>query len=179
MTHPCLTFLDILDPRQGARFNIETYTDLSKGKPKPRPDPLLARFPGKTRSQVEVLIPELESLNAAGAGVFVAVNEFEGQRCKDNLQRIRGIHADMDGAPPEVLETIRRKLPPTLEVESSGPTNMHFYWLLEEGEELDLPTAEAIHRSLVALGADKAAIDVSRLLRLPGFHHMKSKNGRA
>lgn len=179
MTHASLTFLDLLDPRPGARFNIETYTDLPKGAKKPDPDPLGYRFPERTREEVETLIPKLESLNAAGAGVFVAVNEFDGQRSKQNLKRIRGIHADMDGASPEVLEAIRQKLPPTLEVETSGEANLHFYWLLEDGEELDLVTAEGMHRHLVTLGADKAAIDVSRLLRLPGFHHMKSRDGRA
>jgi hypothetical protein len=178
MTHPCLIFLDLLDPKQGARFNIETYTDLPKGVEKPRPDPLLHRFPNRTRDEVEALIPELQRLNAAGAGIFIAVNEFAGQRSKENLKRIRGIHADMDGALPETLDAIRRMLPPTLEVESSGPANLHFYWLLEEGEDLDQESAEAIHRQLVALGADKAAIDVSRLLRLPGFRHMKYRDGR-
>lgn len=107
------------------------------------------------------------------------MNEFDGQRSKENLKRIRGVHADMDGASPETLDAIRKMLLPTLEVESSGPANLHFYWLLEEGEDLDQESAEAIHRQLVTLGADKAAIDVSRLLRLPGFRHMKYREGRA
>jgi len=179
MTHSCLIFIDLLDPRPEARFNIETYTDLPKGVKKPRPDPLLARYPEQSRRQVEALVPELERRNAAGAGVFIAVNEFDGQRSKENLKRIRGVHADMDGASPETLDAIRKMLLPTMEVESSGPANLHFYWLLEEGEDLDQESAEAIHRQLVTLGADKAAIDVSRLLRLPGFRHMKYREGRA
>ena len=179
MTHPSLIFLDLLDRRADARFNIETYTDLPTGAEKLRPDPLVSRFPEQTRGQVEALISELERRNAAGAGIFIAVNEFDGQRSKKNLKRIRGIHADMDGASRDTLDAIRKRLPPTLEVESSGPANLHFYWLLEEGEDLDQESAEAVHRRLVTLGADKAAIDVSRLLRLPGFRHMKYRDGRA
>jgi hypothetical protein len=125
-----------------------------------------------------MLIPELEKLNAQGAAVFVMVNECAGQRSKSNVSRIRGVHADFDGASEEVLAAVRERLQPTIEVQSSDPCNVHFYWLLREGEELDTETAEAIHRHLVDLGADKAAIDVSRLLRLPGFRHMKYKDGR-
>ena len=177
--HPAIEFLTLLDPSPVARFNIETFTDLPKGVSKPDTDPLLHRFPNQTRDQVEALIPHLERLNEAGAAVFIAVNEFGFQRSKQNLMRIRGIHADMDGVSPEMLDAIRRKLAPTIEVESSGPANVHMYWLLEVDEVLDLETAEAIHRQLVTLGADKAAIDVSRLLRLPGFRHMKYREGRA
>jgi hypothetical protein len=179
MRHPSVVFLDLLDPRTEAQFNIETFTDLPKGAAKPAPDPLCRRFPNKSRDQVAALIPELEALNEAGAAIYVAVNEFDGQRRKQNLKRIRGIHADMDGASEEVLEAVRKLLPPTIEVESSGPGNVHFYWLLSEGEELDMETTEAVHRRLVQLGADKAAIDISRLLRLPGFRHMKYRGGRS
>jgi hypothetical protein len=35
-----------------------------------------------------------------------------------------------------------------------------------------------INRGLVALGADRAATDFSRQLRLPGFRHMKYRDGR-
>jgi hypothetical protein len=47
------------------------------------------------------------------------------------------------------------------------------YWVLDGADALDVPTAEGINRSLVDMGADSAATDVCRLLRLPGFRHMK------
>jgi len=58
-------------------------------------------------------------------------------------------------------------------VQSSVGTKQHWYWLLADGDELDADTARAINQGLVDLGADKAAVDVTRLLRLPGFRHMK------
>lgn len=174
--HPASAFLAKLDPRVDARFNIETYTDVPKGTDKPKPDPLYNRYPNLTHANIEALLPKLHELNDMGAGIFIAVNEHRGQRCKANLARVRGIHADFDGVAPAILDAIKERLQPTIEVRSSGPDNRHFYWLLADGEEIDAATAEALNRGLVELGADPAAIDVSRLLRLPGFRHMKNRD---
>lgn len=159
--------------------NVETFTDLPKGADKQKPDPLCRRYANLTLSKVAEMIPQLEELNAAGAAVYVAVNEYKGQRTKANVSRIRGVHADFDGVSEEALAAVRDRLQPTVEVQSSDPANRHMYWLLAEGEELDAETAEAINRYLAELGADKGAVDVSRLLRLPGFRHMKYRHGRA
>jgi putative DNA primase/helicase len=176
--HSSIKFLNELDPRADATFNVETFTDLPKGEAKPKPDRLCTRRANLSLARVAEAIPELEELNSAGAAVFIAVNQFEGQRSKSNITRVRGVHADMDGVAPDKLDAIRERLRPTIEVQSSSPGNCHFYWLLNDGEEIDVTTAEAINRALVELGADKAAVDVSRLLRLPGFRHMKYRDGR-
>ena len=170
MTHPALEFLRLLDPSPEARFCIETYTDK---KDKPRPDQLSKRFVNCTHQQVEALLPELETLNDAGAAIYVAVNEFAGRRKIDNLHKVRGVHADLDGASEEQLEKLRETLPPTIAVQSSTAENQHWYWLLTDGETLGAESAKAINQTLVGLGADPAAVDVARLLRLPGFRHMK------
>jgi hypothetical protein len=177
--HPAIVFLHYLDPSSDASFNVETYTDVPKGEAKPRPDPLVRRHPNLSIEQVAAEIPELEAINARGAGVFVAVNQCQGQRSKAAVVRIRGVHADFDGVQEEQLAAIRQRLQPTIEVQSSSAENCHFYWLLDEGEEVSPEWAESINRGLVELGADRAAIDVSRLLRLPGFRHMKRREGRA
>ena len=176
--HPAIEFLKHLDPSPQATFNIETFTDIPKGAKKPKPDPLCRRYANLSLSGVVDKITVLERLNASGAAIYVMVNECVGQRNKRNVSRIRGVHGDFDGVPEEVLAAVRARLQPSIEVQSSDPSNVHFYWLLSEGEELDTETAEAIHRHLVELGADKAAVDVSRLLRLPGFRHMKYKDGK-
>jgi hypothetical protein len=170
MAHPALDFLRLLDPSPEARFNIETYTDK---KEKPNRDPLYHRFPTLTREQVAELLPKLEALNSKGAAIYVAVNEFSGQRKFENLHRVRGVHADLDSATEEQLQKLRNILPPTIVVQSSIAAKQHWYWLLAEGETLDAKTAKAINQGIVDLGADSAAVDVTRLLRLPGFRHMK------
>lgn len=178
MDHPAIAFLRKLDGSADAKFNIETYTDVRKGGGKPKPDPLARRFAGLSFDGVSDLLPTLNGLNERGAGVFVAVNEFDGQRGRENLLRVRGVHADLDGVDGNTLETLRTRLKPTLEVQTSSPQHWHFYWLLKPGEILTVEDAEGINRGLVDLGADPAAVDTARLLRLPGFRHMKNrKNG--
>ena len=170
MTHPAIEFLRLLDPSPEARFCIETYTDK---KDKPKPDRLSRRFVDCSNQQVEALLPELKMLNDDGAAIYIAVNEFDGQRKIDNLRRVRGIHADLDGASEGQLKKLRATLPPTIAVQSSTADKQHWYWLLTEDETLDADSAKAINQTLVGLGADPAAVDVTRLLRLPGFRHMK------
>jgi hypothetical protein len=177
MTHPAVQFARLLDPSPKARYAVETYTDMPSGALKPKPDPLSNRFINLSLDDLAALTSKLDGLNKAGAGVFIAVNQFDGQRSKQNLTRVRGVHADFDGVSEDTLSAVRNLLPPTIEVQSSRPENCHFYWLLDGGEEMDTATAEAINRRLVELGADKAAVDVSRLLRLPGFRHMKYRDG--
>lgn len=170
MEHPALTFLDLLDSRDSARFCIETYTD---AKDKPRPDPLSKQYRDLSRKDVAALIPKLAAHNEKGAAIYVAVNAFRGRRNKDNLARVRGVHADLDGATDAEIEAVREKLMPSIEVRTSEENHLHMYWLTPEGEPLQPWQAENINKALVGLGADKAASDVTRLLRLPGFKHLK------
>ena len=179
MTHPILEFLRHLDPSPDATFNIECYTDTPEGVEKPRPDPLLRRHPNLTLDQVQNLIPALEVHNEQGAGIFVAVNQCTGQRSAGNITRVRGVHADMDEVSPEQLDEVTAILEPSIAVQSSAPDRQQLYWLLESGEVLKNEEAKAINQCLVKYGADKAAVDASRLLRLVGFKHMKyRRDGR-
>ena len=170
MTHAALEFLKLLDPSPEARFNIETYSD---GKQQPHPDPLSRRFPTQSFQDTEVLLPELQSLNTRGAAIYVAVNEFNGPRKLENLERIRGVHADLDEASDTELYELRETLAPSMVVQSSTYKKQHWYWLLSDGEELSAEAAKAINQAIAVLGADRAAVDVTRLLRLPGFQNMK------
>ena len=178
MTHPAIEFLKKLDGSEEATFNIEVYTDTSKDEEKPKPDPLLKRWPNLTCSEVEQIIPELTKRNSNGGGIFVAVNRFDGQRSKANLAFVRGVHADLDGLEDDKIKRIKDLLQPSIEVRSSKENHLHLYWLLDLGEMLTPETTEAMNSSLVDLGADNAAKDISRLLRLPGFKHMKNSTNR-
>ncbi len=91
-THPAIEFLKLLAALEGATFNIECYTDLTKGEEKPKPDPLLARYPNLRIIEVEQLLLALEVATAAGAGIFSCVNQCQGQRSKKNVARVRCIH---------------------------------------------------------------------------------------
>jgi len=174
--HPALKFLMVMDGDPVASFNIEHYTDLPKGDDKPKPDPLGGRYANLTLQAVEALLPKLESLNDKGAGIFVARNQCGGHRNEKNVSPIRGVHADMDDVTTAQLAAVRSVLEPSIIVESSLG-RYQFYWQLSEGEVLSKAETKAINQCLVVNhGADKAAVDVSRLLRLPGFKHMKYRD---
>jgi hypothetical protein len=172
--HPALEFLQNLDSSPDASFNIEHYTDLPKGEKKPKPDPLSGRYANLTLAEVCALLPELHTINEKGAGIFVARNQCTGHRSEDNVSRVRGVHADMDDVTEAQLAAVTAILPASIIVQSSGPDRFQLYWQLAEGESLTKAETKAINRCLVKRhGADKAAVDVARLLRLPGFKHMK------
>lgn len=170
--HPAILFLRLLDPSSDARFNVETFTDAKRAEP--TPDPLWSRMSGLTIDEVEQRLPELTERNKSGAAIYVAVNEFDGHRKRSNLARVRGIHADLDGVDPSSMGILRSVLKPTIEVQSSAESNQHWYWLLGEGETLAPDLAKSINQALMSYGADKAAVDVTRLLRLPGFRNLKT-----
>jgi putative DNA primase/helicase len=171
--HPAIEFLSHLDPSPNARFNIEHYTDVPKGTPKPKPDPLAGRYADLTLADVEMLLPALHEVNKRGAGIFVARNQCLGHRDEDAVNRIRGVHADMDDITQAQLSAVMKKLLPSIVVHTSGDGRCHLYWQLADGEEIEKTEAKAINQTLVSYGADPAAVDVSRLLRLTGFKHMK------
>lgn len=168
-----LLFLQCLDPRPDATFNIEHYTDVPTGTDKPKPDPLLGRYPNLTPTEVEALLPKLAEINEKGAGIFVARNQCKGQRSAASVSTVRGPHADMDGITPAQLDVISKLIPPSIVVQSSRPNRLQLYWQLTDGEVITPEEVKAINQRIVDFGADHAAVDASRLLRLPGFKHMK------
>jgi hypothetical protein len=175
--HPCITFLRALDSDPDALFNIECYTDVPKGTAKPKPDPLMARFARRTIEEVAQLIPELNRLNERGAGIFTTVNRCIGQRSNDNVTNIRAIHADVDSATDRQCKTLFESLTPSIIVKSSDPTKLHLYWLLNEAAANEKDAAGLLNRVLARdYGADKAATDIARILRPPGFKHMKYRH---
>ncbi len=132
---------------------------------------------------IDEAAPELERLNHSGAGVFVTVNQTDGQgRKKANIQLLRGWHADLDTKDArETFDLPRLPLAPSMVVKTPG--GWHLYWLAiapmpcadeaRRGEhELEL---KAIQHGLALFGADKAACTVERVLRVPGFMHRKAE----
>lgn len=171
--HPAIEFLARLDASPDAQFNIEHYTDVPKGVERPKPDPLSGRHANLTLAEVEELLPKLQELNDQGAGIFFARNQCEGHRSEKAVVRVRGVHADMDDITDAQLEAVCSRLQPSIMVNTSGPARVQLYWQLRDGEVLSKAETKAINQALVDHGADSAAVDVSRLLRLPSFKHMK------
>lgn len=152
-------FLTLLD-EEAEQFCFRTFTDDKANKP--NPDPLAQIHQGAFID----LAPRLTALNQRGAGIFVTVNATDGRGGKkENIIRVRALWQECDHGDEPTLP-----VEPHLSVESS-PGKCHNYILVE-----GLPTdmfGPAQERMVVDYGSDPAAKDLPRVLRLPGFFHLK------
>ena len=127
---------------------------------------------------IEQHVRELTDLNAAGAGIFVMVNEGNGLasppartcRTNDNVVRVRSLFVDLDGAP--LKPTLRAQVRPHMVIETS-PGRWHTYWF---GVPCPLEDFTAAQKALAErFGGDPAVCDLARVMRLPGYFHLKKE----
>lgn len=116
--------------------------------------------------------------NQKGLGIFWTVNEFSGERKKENLTQLNGFAIDIDGDKESAIKQIRRSLYPTWVIETKR--GFHIYWLFKKPIETAYePELEADYRATLTnklipfFNADKNAADICRLLRAPYFLHQK------
>jgi P4 family phage/plasmid primase-like protien len=115
------------------------------------------------------LLDRLFQWNGEGFGIFIMVNEGDGQgRRRENVVSVRAVFVDLDGAPLEPV--LDAPLRPHIVVETS-PGRFHVYWKVQG---LSLNNFSRVQRELARrFGGDLAVSDLPRLMRLPGFHHRK------
>jgi len=150
-------FLMALSDGEGDGFSFQTFDDAEKKNPK------FARiFHGSLENNFE----ELCFLNQQGAGIFGMVNkgDLRGRKAQ-NTVALRSAFADKDdGIVPDL------KLPPSALIQSKR--GLHPYYFLIPGEPL--PRFLEVQEALIEnLGSDKVVKDLSRVMRLPGFFHLK------
>ncbi|WP_457097888.1 DNA-primase RepB domain-containing protein [Lysobacter sp. P5_B9] len=113
----------------------------------------------------------LDRLNASGAGCFVMVNRGDGNGRKvDNVQAVRAVFLDLDGAPLE--PALSAPLSPAIVCESS-PGKHHAYWPVTEMPLGDFRRAQ--QALAAAYGGDTKVCDLPRVMRLPGYVHGKGE----
>lgn len=115
---------------------------------------------------------EAKRWNDQGWGIFHAVQEFHGvERRIENLKRIRFWAIDMDeGDKPSMIGRIRKGLRPSLVVETAR--GYHVYFAAVDAKPQHWRTIVQ-DRLIPFYRADKNAKDLARVLRTPGFNHMK------
>ncbi len=153
-------FIAALTGSADTSVTFQTFDDQ-----KERKDKSLARWMHGTLSEHW---RSLVSLNGRGAGVFIMVNDGDGKgRREENVRALRALFGDDDSGTltPQALE-----LTPTMLVQSKR--GLQPYWRLQDGEPLHAFTAaqDAVAR---ALNTDPAVKDLPRVMRLPGFLHLK------
>jgi hypothetical protein len=117
----------------------------------------------------------LANANAEGAGIFLTISATDGRgRQERNIKRPRAVFVDADKDGAAVLAAIDAAgLAPHIIVESS-PGKFHVYWLVDR----DFPAEKfsAVQTALAQkFGTDPAVKDLARVMRLPGFYHMKNR----
>lgn len=112
---------------------------------------------------------ELLALNNGGAGVFLTINMTNGNNRKaENITAVRALFIDCDNGLPDEFH-----LTPTVIVNSSKPNKGHAYWVLDEPSN-DVNNFRKNQKQLINYyDSDNHVHDSSRVMRLPGFLHMK------
>lgn len=112
---------------------------------------------------------QLPEANEKGAGVFVVVNETTGDK-DENVIGVRAVFVDLDGAPLEPVTDCG--LTPHIVVETS-PGRYHAYWKVVE---CPLDRFKPVQQAIAGrFNGDKSIINLSRVMRLPGFIHQKAE----
>ena len=110
-------------------------------------------------------------MNERGAGIFVTVNLTNMQgRKKSNITNINAVFIEADNGAPQNLP-IRPSL-----VVTSSPGKFHYYFLVDPTDSKNFDEFDGVMHTMVEqYKCDPNAKDLSRVLRLPGFAHVKSK----
>jgi hypothetical protein len=125
-------------------------------------------------------IPDILRAREGLGDTFITPNEFDGWRAIRLLRSLRATYVDLDSQASlyDVLDLLAtQRMPGPSAVLQSG-RGLHLYWLLESLPPQTLPVwqrvQDALIRALAPLGADPAAKDCTRLLRLSGTRNTKN-----
>ncbi len=125
-------------------------------------------------------IPALLKAQAGQPDRYITVNEFYGWRLVRLLKSLRTNYVDIDNPDvtvDEVLELLRDQQLPSPSVVVWSGRGLHLYWLHEPTPSQALPVWQRVQdtlcRALAPIGADHAARDCARVLRLVGSINSK------
>lgn len=160
------SFLTALDP------NAREFHFMSI-KERPEADPSLWHSESH-QGNLDITYCEMERRNKH-CGVFVTVNETDGSgsRKSEDIKRIRAVWQEDDNGYEGSFPLV-----PSLVV-CTSPFRYHRYWLVEGHWPADREGRAdfaAVMKGMVEnYGSDCNAKDISRVLRVPGFDHLKKE----
>ena len=107
-----------------------------------------------------------------GFGIFATVNTFDGPRRKEHLRRINAWAVDMDEGTKQQMHAklLKSPLVPSIIVETKR--GYQAYWCAQDGKA-EHWNALVLERLVPFFGSDANARDLCRILRVPGFLHLK------
>lgn len=106
-------------------------------------------------------------------GIFATVNVFDGPRRKEHLERIAAWAIDMDDGTKAQMRTklLASPVVPSFIVETKR--GYQAYWIAKPGAKPEHWNAIVLERLVPRFGADKNARDLCRIMRVPGYLHLK------
>ena len=118
----------------------------------------------------------LTDRNRAGFDIYIGMNTLKDgaySRTKRDIQVIRHVYLDLDFRGSEALKAIQGsdEVPKPNFVLDTSPGKHQVIWKIEDATPQEAEDLQ--HRMAHAFGADIAATDASRVLRLPGFANKK------
>ena len=158
-------FLGLLDPVCSFTFQVFPESDGARV--------YAAVFHGSLEQHASRLM----ALNEQGGGIFVMVNAGDGvirrgeKTCRTaaNVQRVRAVFVDLDGAP--IAPVLESALLPDWVVQSS-PGRWHAYWKVADCPLERFGTAHSVLAQ--RFDGDSAVKDLPRVMRIPDFYHRKA-----
>lgn len=117
--------------------------------------------------------------NQAGFGVYVTVNRTDGKGRKvENITGLRTWYTDIDGLNSEeeknakIYDLLVAPLPPSAIIKTKN--GVHVYWFAEPNQDVNPEEFKKTVQGLAhRFGGDSKVSDISRVLRLPGYFHLK------
>lgn len=130
-------------------------------------------FDSAPTGALAVELSDARRWNDLGWGIFWTVNEFNGPRRIENLARINAWAVDMDDGTKDEMRAklVASPLIPTCIVETKR--GFQAYWCSRDARA-EHWNAILLDRLVPHYGADKNARDLARILRVPGFNHLKN-----
>lgn len=123
---------------------------------------------------LEKFIPFLKAKNVQGWNVYITPSVLKSganRRTKDNFLGEQDIiYLDCDDK--KAMEEVKTRYPYPALVVKTSPGRYQIYWKLSEPTTISAQE-ELMRRIAIDVEADRAATDVSRLLRLPSFWNRK------
>jgi len=156
-------FLQALDPDEQV-FVFQTFDDNANRK-----DRLLSRVMTGTLDQS---LPQLNTLQAQGAGVFVQIQGGHG-RGQEHITHGRAVIVDADDPEDnrDVIAQIKQEMPYPSALVQSSDGKFHTYWFVK-GATPDATRALTEEAADIA-GTDPSVKTPERVMRLPGSLHLK------
>lgn len=107
-----------------------------------------------------------------GFGIFATVNSFDGPRRKECLTKINAWAVDMDEGTKQQMhdKLVKSPLVPSIIVETKR--GYQAYWCARDAQANHW-NAIVLERLVPHFGSDANARDLCRILRVPGFLHLK------